>query len=135
LSIRRLQSQSGLSLIEVLVSLGILSAVLIALGGLMFQVARHTRQSAVTGYRSAAVTSAVSWASGLKWDSIDAAIGCTSDSSGLMAYTRCLTVTNPTSRTKEITVVVSPIGALVARPETVMVHRSKARLVSPFNAP
>jgi type II secretory pathway pseudopilin PulG len=134
-SIRSLTREAGISLLEVLVALGILSAVLIALGGLMFQVARNTRQSAVVGYRSAAITSASAWAGGLEWDSIDGSIGCTSDSSGLMAYTRCLTVANPTTRTKELTVVVSPFGALIALPETVVVHRSKPRLVSPFNVP
>ncbi len=101
----------------------------------MFQVARHTRQSAVVVYRSAAITSASAWANGLNWDSIGGAIGCTSDSSGLMAYTRCLTVANPTPRTKEVTVVVSPMGVLIAPPETVVVYRSKPRTVSPFNMP
>jgi type II secretory pathway pseudopilin PulG len=132
-SIRRLRQESGISLIEILVALGILSAVLIALGGLMFQVARHTRTSAAVGYRSAAVTSAASWANGLAWDSIDGSVGCAADSSGLLAYTKCASVQTLTPRAKEISIVISPTGLLVLAPETVVVYRTKPRGASPFN--
>ncbi len=113
--------------------MGILSGVLIALGGLMFQVARHTRQSAAAGYRSAAVMTAASWASGIPWDSIDGAVGCQSDTIGPMIYARCTSVLTPTPRSKQITVVISPTGAVVAQPETVIVQRAKPRSASPFN--
>ena len=114
--------------------MGILSGVLIALGGLMFQVARHNRQSAAAGYRSAAVMTAASWASGMSWDSIDGAVGCQSDTIGPMVYARCTSVQTSTPRSKQITIVVSPTGALVAQPETVVVQRAKPRSPSPFNA-
>jgi len=98
----------------------------------MFQVARHTRTSAVVGYRSAAVTSAADWARGLRWDSIDGVVGCSADSAGLMAYTRCTTVQTLTSQSKEISVVISPTGQLVTSPETVIVYRTAPRPASPF---
>jgi hypothetical protein len=116
-----------------MLAMGILSGVLIALGGMMFQVARHTRQSAAAGYRSAAVMTAASWASGIPWDSIDGAVGCQSDSVGPMIYARCTSVQTPTPRSKQITVVISPTGALVAQPDTVVVQRAKPRSPSPFN--
>lgn len=122
-----------MSLIEVLMALGILSAVLIALGGLMYQVARHTRNSAAVGYRSAAVTSAGAWAQSLAWDSVDAATGCRQDTTGLLYYTRCVSVQTPAPRLKEIQVVISPNGQLLAAPETVVVYRTKPKSVSPFN--
>jgi len=122
-----------MSLIEVLVALGILSAVLIALGGLMFQVARHTRRSAAVGYRSAALTNAAAWARGLAWDSINGSVGCGTDSSGLLAYTRCTTVQSLTPRAREISIVINPTGQLVVSPETVVVYRTKPRVASPFN--
>jgi Tfp pilus assembly protein PilV len=127
-----LSSETGVSLIEVMVALGILSAVLIALGGLMFQVARQARNASVAGYRSAAVTTASSWAQGLPWDSIDGSVGCQSDSSGLMAYSRCTTVQNPTPSVKRVTVTVNPTGVLVVAPETVVVHRTAPLSPSPF---
>lgn len=127
------RSQRGVSLIEVMLALGILSGVLIALGGLMFQVARQARQSGAVGYRSAAVTSAASWAGGVPWDSIGGMIGCQADSVGPMAYTRCTTVQALTPRTRRITVVISPTGQIVAAPDTVVVERSRPRSPSPFD--
>ncbi len=122
-----------MSLIEVMLALGIMSVVLLSLGGLMFQVARHTQRSAAVGYRSAAMTSAGAWAQGLAWDSIDGSTGCRQDTTGLLVYTRCVTVQNPSGRLKEIEVVVSPTGLLVISPETVVVHRTKPKTISPFN--
>jgi hypothetical protein len=121
-----------MSLIEILVALGILSIVLISLGGLMFQVARHTRRSAAVGYRSAAVAGAGTWAQSLPWDSIDGATGCGLDTSGLLLYTRCTSVQSPSGRLKEIQVVVTPSGPLTVAPETVVVYRTKPKTVSPF---
>ena len=121
-----------MSLIEIMVALGIMSIVLISLGGLMFQVARHTQRSAAVGYRSAAVTSAGSWAQALAWDSIDGSTGCAQDTTGLLVYTRCVSVQSPTGRLKEIQVVVNPTGLLTIAPDTVVVFRSKPKTVSPF---
>ncbi len=127
-----LRSEAGLSLIEVLLALGILSGVLIALAGLMFQVASNTRLSAAAGYRSAAVTSAEAWAAGLPWDSIDGQVGCVTDTTGLLQYTRCMSVQNPEPALKQLTVVISPFGQLVVAPETVVARRTKPKVASPF---
>jgi hypothetical protein len=121
-----------MSLIEIMIALGIMSVILISLGGLMFQVARHTQRSAAVGYRSAALTSAGSWAQSLHWDSIDGSTGCLQDTTGLLVYTRCVVVQS-SGRLKEIQVVVSPSGILAIAPDTVIVHRTKPKTVSPFD--
>jgi prepilin-type N-terminal cleavage/methylation domain-containing protein len=64
------------TLIETMLALSILGVVLMGLGGLMFQAARHTRQSAAVAYRSSAVTTAEAWSRALPWDSAPTAIGC-----------------------------------------------------------
>ena len=110
----------------------ILSVVLVALGGLMFQVAEHTRSSAAATYRAAAAQKGAARIQALPWDDIVGAAGCTSDSSGLMAYDRCISVMDSTDTIKRVTLVISPTGALIARPETVMVYRNKGRAPSPF---
>jgi Tfp pilus assembly protein PilV len=122
-----------MSLVEVMIALTILATVLIALGGLMYQVARHTRQSAAVGYRSAAAATAAGWAQALPWDSLAGAAGCVAQSVGQFLYSQCTTVTDVSPGLKQITVVISPTGNLVAAPETVMVARHKIAPPSPFN--
>lgn len=121
-----------MTLVEVMIALAILATVLIALGALMYQVARHTRQSATVGYRSAAAATVAGWASALPWDSLDGAAGCVVDSVGPFRYSRCTSVADVAAGLKLVTVVVSPTGALVAAPETVVVARHKST-ASPFN--
>lgn len=124
----------GISLIEVMVALTILSTVLITLGGLMFDVARQTRRSAATTYRAAAVQSAQAWIDGLPWSTIDSVGfgGCTADSSGLLAYDQCVQVADTTTTLKRVQVVISPTGNLLAPPDTLIVYRSTDRPSSPL---
>lgn len=131
---RLLHTTRGISLVEVMVALSILSVVLIALGGLMFQVARQTQRSAATTYRTAAMQQASAWIEGLPWDSSTGGIigGCTTDSSGQLSYTRCTTVWDSTPRLRRITVVVVPTGQLATPPETLVVYRNRSRAASPL---
>lgn len=108
-----------------MIALSILATVLVALGGLMFQVARHTRQSAAAGYGSAAATSAAAWAEALPWDSLPVAVGCVNDTIGQYTYSRCTTVATTWTDLKKVTVVISPTGVLAAAPDTVVVYRHK----------
>jgi len=131
---RRFASNAqGLSLIEVVVAITILSVVVMALGGLMFQVARHTRESAGVAYRSAASESAASWLHGLQWDSIPGAVGCTDSlTTGLLEYTRCVELLTNTPRYRLARITISPTGALQPSADTITVERTKTRSASPF---
>ena len=123
----------GLSLIEVVVAITILSVVVMALGALMFQVARHTRFSAGVAYRSAASESAASWLHGLPWDSIPSAVGCTDSlTTGLLEYTRCVDLVTNTPRYRLVRITISPTGALQPTPDTVSVERRNTLSMSPF---
>lgn len=129
-----IRNRSGASLVEIVMALGILSAVLIALGALMFQVANHTRRSAVTAYRSAALSGEAAWAQGLPWGRVDADSvgGCASDSTGPMTYSRCVFVAQLSPRDRRVTVVITPTGTLSGRPDSVTVERTKPRQSSPL---
>lgn len=126
------RTERGISLVEILLAMTILSTVLIALGGLMYQIARQNQRSAVVGYRSAATMTAAAWAGGLPWDSIDAYAGCQADSAGQLAYSRCMFVQDPSPKLKRMTVVISATGSITVQPETIVVNRPKPRPPSPF---
>jgi hypothetical protein len=103
------------------------------LGGLMYQIAQQSQRSAAVGYRSAATMRAAAWVRALPWDSIDAQVGCVADSSGLLAYSRCTSVQNPSPRVKQVTVVISSTGQIAVAPDTLVVNRPKPRPPSPFS--
>lgn len=127
--------EAGVSLIEIMLALSILSVVLIGLGGLMFQSARHTRQSAAVAYRSSAITSAEGWSRAMPWDSAPAAIGCTDSlTTGQLMYTRCVELPVNTPRYQQIRIIITPTGNLFAKPDTVIIDRNRSRSPSPFNA-
>ncbi len=131
----RRAGEAGVSLVEIMLALSILSVVLMGLGGLMFQAARHTRQSAAVAYRSSAVTTAEAWSRAIPWDSAPGAIGCTDSLTvGRLLYQQCVELPVNTSRYQQLRVIISPIGNLVAKPDTVVVDRNRSRSPSPFNA-
>jgi len=130
---RARRAEAGITLIEILVALAILSIVLVSLGGLMFQVSLQTRRATTLAYLSAAVQKAQTRVEGLPWDSLGSSsvIGCTTDTTGQLVYSQCTTVRgHPTFDT--IRVVLTPTGTLTAPPETVTVYRAKPRFISPF---
>lgn len=126
-------AQGGVSLIEVVVALAILTVVLLALSGIMWEMGRHTRVSGVVGARSAALESATSLAQSVRWDSLDALPGCQTDSSGTLVFTRCFEVQAVAPSRREVRVIVTPTGPTVLRPETLVVQRNRPRARSPLD--
>jgi hypothetical protein len=121
------RGESGISLIEIVMSLGILSGVLISLGALIFQVAKYSQRSAMAGYKSAAVSSAAAWAQTVPWDSMNAALGCANDSTGKLQYVRCTTVDAVSPQARTVRIVITPQTADAGRPDTVAITRNKPR--------
>ncbi len=119
----------GISLIEIMVALTILSSVLVALGGLMFQVGQQTRTSARETYQAAAMQQGAAYVSSLSWTEIDGAAGCTSDTTGLMEYNQCISVSG-SSNDKLITLIVTPTGVFAGTPDTLTMYRHKPRGIS-----
>jgi prepilin-type N-terminal cleavage/methylation domain-containing protein len=128
------RAERGVSLIEVVVALTLLSVVLLALTGIMWEMGRHTRQSSLVGARGAALASAASLAESIRWDSLDALVGCGADTSAQMAYTRCFEVSAVSGGVRQVRAIVTPAGGAV-RPETLTVSRTRPRSRSPLYAP
>ena len=128
------RGQAGVTLMEIVVALTLLSVVIVSLGGLMFQVSRSTRRATELLYLSGAVQRAQTTVEGLPWDSLASAsaIGCVTDTTGQLIYSRCTTISTPSANLKHIQVVLSPTGFLATPPETVSVDRVKPGAKSPF---
>lgn len=114
-------------------ALGILSIVLVALGGLMYQVSYQTRGAAARSYLSAAKQSAATRVEGTAWDSLASPsfTGCATDTLGQLVYNRCTTEVD-SAKLRRVEVVLTPIGNLRAPPDTVVVYRVKPSPIAPF---
>lgn len=130
-----LRHETGVTLLEVVVALGLFSVVLIALVGMMFSMAHQTRLTAYGTARTAAAQSASAWAQAVAWDSIGGSVGCVADTAGPLRYTRCTTVQTVGYRLKRLQIVVAPDSATGLGPDTVTVDRHKPQRRSPLYSP
>ncbi len=80
--------------------------------------------------------SAAAWAQGLPWDSIHSApggpVGCITDTTGQLIYTRCTTWDSVSLKQRRLRMVITPTGSLTGNPDTVIVERNKPLKTSPF---
>jgi hypothetical protein len=129
--------ESGVGLVEILVTISILSIVMLALGSLMFQATRDLNHSGGVAYRSAAQQSALTWATALPWDSLHSTpggpVGCITDTVGQLVYNRCATLQTVSGKVRRLTITVTPTGLLLPMPDTVVVDRNMPTQASPFN--
>jgi len=133
----RIRGIAGFGLVEILMAITILSIVLLALGSLMFQAGRDMNRSGAVAYRSAAQLKVASWAQGLPWDSLHSPpggpVGCITDTTGQLVYSRCTTLQTMTGTRTRITVAILPTGRLTANPDTVVIDRNRPLQTSPFH--
>jgi type II secretory pathway pseudopilin PulG len=125
----------GISLLEVVVALGILSVVLLSLTGIMWQMGRQSRVSGVASARTAVLESWASLAQAARWDSLDALVGCAADTTAALAYTRCYEVSTLSPGLRQVRVIIAPAADAVLAPETLLVQRTRPRQPSPLNLP
>jgi hypothetical protein len=120
--------------VEVLIALTLLSVVLLALTGIMWEMGRHNRLAALVGARGAELASAASLAEAVRWDSIPALVGCSADTSAQIAYTRCFELSTPMTGLRQVRVIVTPADVSL-KPETLLVNRTRPRSRSPLYTP
>ena len=126
--------ERGVSLIEIMLALTLLSVVLMSLAGLMYQVARRTTQSAQVAFRSAALMNAAGWAQAIPWDSIPSLVGwSTEESIGQLAFRRYMSY-ETSGNWRIMTLVINPEGPsqTMVRPETLTVVRAKSVSTAPL---
>ena len=126
-------NQDGFTLVEVVVSMMILSVVLVSLAAVTFQTARRSLGAQGVDQRQAVLMQQINLFSAVPYDSLTNAafIGCTTVTA-TFPYTRCASVTALTATVRQVTVVVTPTRATVWSPDTAIIFRSKTP-VNPLN--
>jgi prepilin-type N-terminal cleavage/methylation domain-containing protein len=124
---------AGFTLIEIMVALVLLSFGAVVLGKSMFLAARTAQASANTVYRTAAISTEMSRLDAVPFDSLAAGTTCVTVSTPPFPHTRCTTVNNVSSKTRQVIVVVTPSGNSLLRPDTTIVVRTKSNNGQPLN--
>jgi prepilin-type N-terminal cleavage/methylation domain-containing protein len=125
----------GMSLIEVLVAVILLSIVLTSLTALTFSVARQGRTISGTTYRSGAVAEETNRLMVLPYDSLPNAAGCATVTTSAYPYTRCVTLATLSPNVKGVRLIVSVLTSPAPPPDTVRFTRSTLPKYNPFNTP
>jgi prepilin-type N-terminal cleavage/methylation domain-containing protein len=126
-------TRRGFSLIELLVTMSMLSVMLVGLVPLTRRLASLSNESIVRTQRLAALAGEVQRVETLPFDSL--AIGRICRVAGSSApYTACISVTAQNQRTLTIVVTVAPHGGQIG-PDTAVLERSRSGGSNPLDLP
>ena len=132
------QQTEGFTLIEVLVSLMILSVGTVALSALLLRSARQATAASAQVYQNAALSSETGRLGALPFDQLPAGTTCVNVTTGPFLHTRCAVIVDVSAKTKQVTVTVTPTGPTQLQPQTTSFERSIAGTsngTNPLNTP
>ena len=101
---------------------------------LSFAVSRRAARVSGGSYRNAAVNEAIGRLTAVSFDSLPNEAGCTTftASQNPFPHTRCVTVASPTSKHRQVTLVITPASSLY-RVDTIVFDRTRPSPGNPFN--
>lgn len=127
-------NKRGFSMIEVMVAMVLLAIVLLGLAPITLSMARQTRLSTTITQRTAVLAGEVDRLTAVDFTSLPSVgTACTSFSMSGFPHTKCITVADVNSKTKRVTVIVTPNNGAAA--DTTIFERSKGGGSNPLYSP
>jgi prepilin-type N-terminal cleavage/methylation domain-containing protein len=114
----------GFTLIEVLVSMTILSVASLALATMLIRSTRAAGATSSAAHQTAAMSGTVARLDVLPFDALVAGTSCVTVTAAEFPYTACTTINNVSSKVKLVTVVITPSGNLLMQPVTTSFRRT-----------
>jgi prepilin-type N-terminal cleavage/methylation domain-containing protein len=102
------RSQRGFTLVEVVVTIALLSVALLGLAPLASRVARLSRTSTLEAQRTAILAGAVQRVGMVSFSSLSPGTSCSDFSFADFPHTECVAVADLDPKTKRVTVIVTP---------------------------
>jgi prepilin-type N-terminal cleavage/methylation domain-containing protein len=102
------RSQPGFSLVEVVVTIALLSIALASLAPLASRVARLSRRSTVEAQRTAILAGEVQRVEMVSFSSLSPGTSCSDFAHADFPHTECVTVADVDSQTKRVSIIVTP---------------------------
>jgi prepilin-type N-terminal cleavage/methylation domain-containing protein len=124
LQMRTSRTTRGFTLIEVLVSMTILSVASLAMGSMLVRSTRAAGATSSAAHQSAAMSGAVARLDVLPFASLVAGTTCVTVTAAEFPHTECTTINDVSSKVKLITVVVTPSGNVLMQPVTTSFRRT-----------
>lgn len=118
------QQTGGFTLVEILVSMTLLSLASLGMGTLLFKSARQAGATSSGAYQTAAVQGALSSYDVIPFDQLIAGTTCVTVTDPSFPHQRCVTIVNVNSKAKNVTVTITPSGNGVLQPISTTIKRT-----------
>ena len=115
--------RSGFILLEVLVAMVILAIVLSSIAAMSFAVSKRSINASGSSYRNSVLLQEVNRLEALPFDSLLAGTTSVTESAMPYPHTRVVTITAPSTSTRQVKVVITPSNSLY-RPDSVLFTRT-----------
>jgi prepilin-type N-terminal cleavage/methylation domain-containing protein len=136
MSIRIATRNRGFTLVEVLVSMSVLSLGLALLGTLLVRSARQATAASSVVYENAALTKEIGRLGAMPFAALAAGTTCTTVTAHPMPHQICTTITATNTKRKTIKVKVTPSGNPYLKADSTMFERSiSGNVVPPLSTP
>ena len=114
----------GFTLVEILVSMTILSVASLSMGSLLFQAARQAGATSAGAQQSAAVQGTMAQYDVVPFDQLVAGTTCVTVNDPAFPHERCVTIVNVNSKAKNVTVTITPSGNGLLQPVSTTIKRT-----------
>ena len=128
----RLTCRAGVTLVELLVAMVVLSVVMTSVASLTFVAARDSIVVAGQAYRQGVMVEEINGLTSLPYASLPGVAGCRTVSTGVFPHTTCVSGTASGQYGWQVEIVVTPAQPGV-RPDTVVFVRANPPVVNPLN--
>jgi prepilin-type N-terminal cleavage/methylation domain-containing protein len=115
---------AGFTLIEILVSMTILSVGILALGNLMARGAKSANAASALSYQTTVLGAEAARLDAVPFTQLAAGTTCDTVAAPPLPRIRCATVTNINAKLRRVSVVVTPTDNPMLRPDSVAFERS-----------
>jgi prepilin-type N-terminal cleavage/methylation domain-containing protein len=128
------QKTGGFTLVEVMVSMTLLSVASLALGSMLFRATRQAGAASAASQQTASLSGEVSRLGAMPFDLLVPGTTCVTESTPDLA-TRCSTINSISPKVKQVTVVVTPSGNPLLQPITTTFTRTISGNGNPLKTP
>jgi prepilin-type N-terminal cleavage/methylation domain-containing protein len=130
------RATNGFTLVEVLVSMTILSIGVMVLGGLLARGARSAGAAGTLSYQTSMLAAEAARLDAVPFTTLAAGTTCDASTALPMPRNRCITITNINDKLRRVSVVITPTDNPLLQPDSIVFERGiSGDAAPPLNLP